>query len=140
MAGWRPCERQWLDCPSLATRWRSTMAVSNREVVQPSDDLRAGDYSPHARRKSYRQHCTAWNRGARSAMTQVDGGSASIPIVGLSPEMRIVVKDHVEQRIVDLKGPIVFDEPELAELIHEVADARPRRADHFRQRLLTDLR
>ena len=45
------------------------------------------------------------------------------------------MKDHVEQRIVDLQGA-VFDEPKLAELIHEVAHARPRRAHHFGQCLL----
>jgi hypothetical protein len=35
--------------------------------------------------------------------------------------------------------PIVIDEPELAEFVHEHAHARPRGADDLRERLLTDL-
>jgi hypothetical protein len=50
------------------------------------------------------------------------------------------VKDHVQQGIVNLKGSVVLDEPELAELVHEEAHARSRRANYFRERLLTNLR
>jgi hypothetical protein len=55
------------------------------------------------------------------------------------PELWIVVQDHVQQRVVDLQNPVVLDEPELAEFVHEPAHARPRGADDLRERLLTDL-
>ena len=35
---------------------------------------------------------------------------------------------------------IVINEPQLTELVHEMADARPGRADHLGERFLTDLR
>src|ERR1700735_3852307 len=45
-----------------------------------------------------------------------------------------------EQRSVDLNMPIVIDEAEFAELVHEKADAGSGSADHIRQRFLTDVR
>ena len=38
---------------------------------------------------------------------------------------------HVQQGIVKLQCPVVRDETELAELVHELAHARPRGADHL---------
>jgi hypothetical protein len=49
------------------------------------------------------------------------------------------VQDHVQQRTVNLQLPIVFDKAQFAEFVHEKAHTRSRRADHFRQRLLTYL-
>jgi hypothetical protein len=43
-------------------------------------------------------------------------------LVGL-PEAGIVVKDHVQQGIVDLKVSVVVDEPKLPELVHKKAHA-----------------
>lgn len=40
----------------------------------------------------------------------------------------------------DAQGAVVFDKAQLAEAVHKKTDARPRRADHLRQRLLADLR
>jgi hypothetical protein len=54
------------------------------------------------------------------------------------PEVGIVVKDHVQQGIVNFQVAVVFDETQLAELIQEKAHARARRADHFGERLLTN--
>jgi hypothetical protein len=34
------------------------------------------------------------------------------------------MKDHVQQGIADLQGPVVLDEPELAELVHKNAPPR----------------
>ena len=50
------------------------------------------------------------------------------------------MKDHVQQGIVDFQGAVVLDEPELAELVHKKAHARPRRSNHFGERLLANLR
>jgi hypothetical protein len=47
----------------------------------------------------------------------------SFVLLGTCPEVRIVVQHHVQQGIVDLQGPIVLDESELAELVHEHAHA-----------------
>ena len=49
---------------------------------------------------------------------------------------RSVVKDDAQQRAVHLEPAVVFDQPELAELVHEEVHAGARRAHHFRERLL----
>src|SRR5512140_3920401 len=51
----------------------------------------------------------------------------------------LVVQNHAQQRAVDLDMAIVGDEPQVAKLVHEMADARARGADHFGERLLADL-
>src|SRR5688572_250243 len=53
---------------------------------------------------------------------------------------RSVVKHNAQQRRVDLEVAVVFDVAELAEFRHEKVHARPRRPDHFRERLLRQLR
>jgi hypothetical protein len=63
-------------------------------------------------------------------------GTGSPKSVFPTPEMWIVVQDHVQQRVMDLQVSVVLDEPELAEFVHESAYARPRGADHLGQRLL----
>jgi hypothetical protein len=46
---------------------------------------------------------------------------------------RGIVEDHVEQSGVNLQIAVVLEEAELAELVHEGAHARPRRADCLRE-------
>src|SRR5579859_1686676 len=51
-----------------------------------------------------------------------------------------IVQDHVEQRFVYTDLPVVVDEAELAEAIHEKTHPGPGSADHIRQGLLRNLR
>ena len=53
------------------------------------------------------------------------------------PDLRFVVQYDVQQRITDFQFSIVFNIAQFAELVHEKADARSRRADHFREGFLT---
>jgi hypothetical protein len=50
-----------------------------------------------------------------------------------------VVQNHVQQGIMNFQFSIVFDKTQFAEFVHEKAHARSRRADHLRQRFLTEL-
>ena len=52
------------------------------------------------------------------------------------PDVRLVVEDNTQERIVDVKPAIVPDETQLLEFVHEKIDPGTRRADHFRQDLL----
>jgi hypothetical protein len=54
--------------------------------------------------------------------------------------LRLVVQHRIQQRIVDLDFSVVADESELAELVHEEADAGPGGPDHLRQSFLADIR
>ena len=49
------------------------------------------------------------------------------------------MQDDAQQRAVYFDISIIFDEAELAKLVHEVTDTRARRADHLGQGLLIDL-
>jgi hypothetical protein len=51
----------------------------------------------------------------------------------------IVVQDHVQQGIMDFQLSVVFDKTQFAEFVHEKAYARSSRADHLRQRFMTEL-
>ena len=54
-----------------------------------------------------------------------------------------VAEDDIRQGAVYLQSiqfNVVVDEAQVAELVHEKADAGARRADHLRQRVLADLR
>jgi hypothetical protein len=53
---------------------------------------------------------------------------------------RLISQKYTQQGIVDFEMSIVIDEPQFTELVHEVAHARPGRADHLRECFLTDLR
>ena len=53
---------------------------------------------------------------------------------------RSIVKDDTQERAVHLEPAVVFDQPELAKLVHEEVHPGARRADHFRERLLGELR
>ena len=50
------------------------------------------------------------------------------------------MEDDVEERAVHGQATVVVDKTQLAELVHEETHAGPRRADHFGQRFLADLR
>jgi hypothetical protein len=52
---------------------------------------------------------------------------------------KLVVQNDVQRRATDLKFSVVFDVAQFAELVHEEAHARSRRADHFRKGFLTKL-
>src|SRR6202011_1347567 len=54
-------------------------------------------------------------------------------------DLRLVVQNHVQQGIMDLKFSVVFDKAQFAEFVHKKAHARPGRADHLRQSFLTEL-
>ncbi len=48
--------------------------------------------------------------------------------------------DDVEKRAVNLEAAIVFDEPELSELVHEKVDAGARSSDAGGENLLINVR
>jgi len=50
------------------------------------------------------------------------------------------LKQHTFERIVNLKLPVIGNEPSLAELIHKMGDPRPGSPDDARQRLMAHLR
>src|ERR1700757_5454299 len=52
---------------------------------------------------------------------------------------RLLNQNGVQERAMDLDFSIVADEPKPAEFIHEEANPRSGRADHFSKRFLTDL-
>jgi hypothetical protein len=54
-------------------------------------------------------------------------------------DLGLVVQNHVQQGIMDLKSSVVFDKTQFAKFVHEKAYARSGRADHLRQRFLTEL-
>src|ERR1035437_6088449 len=49
-----------------------------------------------------------------------------------------IVQNHIQQRLINPDAAVVFDEAELAEAIHEEADAGAGGADHLRQSFLRD--
>ena len=58
----------------------------------------------------------------------------------LVPEdLRHVVKNGVQKRVMDLDLAVKADEAELAEFVHEEAGARTGSADHLRQCFLADM-
>src|SRR5258705_13550245 len=52
----------------------------------------------------------------------------------------LVMQNRVQQRTVDFDMPVVADQAKLAELVHEMADARSGGANHLGQCFLTDIR
>lgn len=57
-----------------------------------------------------------------------------------SPNPRLVVQDHIQQRIVYFEVAVVADEAQLPEFVHERAHTRPRGADNLGERLVADFR
>lgn len=64
--------------------------------------------------------------------TQVNGGPSLL-------DMRLLVKNEIQQRLVHFNFAVVADETQFSKPVHEEAHPRPRSADHFGQRLLTDM-
>jgi hypothetical protein len=54
-------------------------------------------------------------------------------------DLGLVAQNHVQQGIMDLKFSVVLDKTQFAELVHEKAHPRSGRADHLRQRFLTEV-
>lgn len=52
---------------------------------------------------------------------------------------RLVMQDYIEQGPVHPQSAVILDKAEPPKLIEKETDARPRSADHFGQRFLTDL-
>src|SRR5256885_1043448 len=52
----------------------------------------------------------------------------------------LVVYDNCQERRIDLETTVIFDEPELLELIHEEVHTGSGGPDHFGQRFLRDFR
>ena len=52
----------------------------------------------------------------------------------------LIGQKHTQQRIMDFEMSVVVNETQFTELVHEVAHARPGRADHLSECFLTDLR
>src|SRR5271168_1219227 len=76
--------------------------------------------------------------GAPPAAT---GGCAGVvDWLWLASHTGLVAQHDAQQGAVDFQVAVVFDETQLPELVHEMADAGPCRADDLRQRLLADLR
>jgi hypothetical protein len=67
-------------------------------------------------------------------------GKKLFSAAGIPRDLRIVVQDHIQQGIVDLQLPVVIDESQFAELVHENIDPRTRGAHNFRERPLADFR
>ena len=68
-----------------------------------------------------------WRQVSRGRLTRDNGVTCGD---------RSIVKDDTQERAVHLEPAVVFDQPELAELVHEEVHPGARRADHFRERLL----
>jgi hypothetical protein len=54
-------------------------------------------------------------------------------------DLGLVVQNHVQQGIMDFQFSVVFDKAQFAEFVHEKAHPRSGRADHLRQRFLTEV-
>jgi hypothetical protein len=101
---------------------------ANTRKIKASTGPRAKSYPPsHAERVSPRRAGKPDRRSRKFNLTRRCANKRAVPgaslsVVGFPLETGIVVKDHVQQGIVDLKRAVVVDEPEFAKLIHEVAD------------------
>src|SRR5437867_9421738 len=84
------------------------------------------------RRISSGEPCKRFVSG--SCRDHVAGGDADCGRT--EPREPLIVEDNGQQRGVDLDVSVVFDEPEIAELVHEKVDARAGRAHHLGKRLL----
>src|SRR3982074_755959 len=55
-------------------------------------------------------------------------------------QLRLVMQNRVQQRTVDFDMPVVADQAKLAELVHEMADARSGGATHLGRCFLPEIR
>ena len=53
--------------------------------------------------------------------------------------MHSIKQNRIQQRLVNLDAPVVFDKTEFAKAVHKETDAGASSADHLRQGLLRDL-
>ena len=53
--------------------------------------------------------------------------------------MQLVMKHCIDERAMHFDRAIVADETKSSELVHEMTDSGPRRADHFGQSLLAEV-
>src|SRR5437763_17032886 len=61
-------------------------------------------------------------------------------LVGRPPAAKVsIMQNYIEQRAVDLQAPVVVNETQFPEPVHEKADSRTGRSNHLGQGLLTDL-
>src|ERR1700720_2001628 len=91
-----------------------------------------GDLQPNAARF---EACggRGWNRMPANLSTKQEVCSPNSPKRESCP---LLVQDNTQQRSIDLKSAVVFDESELPEFVHEEVNPWACCADHLRQRLL----
>ena len=107
--------------------------------------MRVLSLGPNAESRLYK--IAHWARAFQRPIsgTRVPENPSMIIRMTLSGSARIrfdcglVVQNHIQQGIMDLKFSVVFDESQFAEFVHEKAHARSCRADHIRQHFLTEL-
>src|SRR3984893_3998256 len=77
----------------------------------------------------------------RSLMSSESEPTASFCINCLIPrfDLGLIVQNHVQQGIMDFQFSVVFNKTQFAEFVHEKAHTRSGRADHVRQRFLTEV-
>ena len=98
-------------------------AHSKMESNTPESQRRHQRIVPDSVRCELRR---ALGRARRKGGPAQISGACSAPI---RPDLGLVVQNHIQQGIMDLRLSVVFDEAQSAELVHEIADARPGRAD-----------
>src|SRR5471032_2567535 len=66
-----------------------------------------------------------------TALTSAEGTRSGL-------DVRLLVKDQIQQGFVDFNVTVVLDEAQFTKFVHEETDARPRGSNHLGKRLLTD--
>jgi hypothetical protein len=61
-------------------------------------------------------------------------------LLSAGSDFRLLMQNQIQQGAMDLNVAVIFNKAQLPKLVHEEAHARPRGADHLRQRLLADFR
>src|SRR5580692_926158 len=123
---------------SNTSDWISiSVSVSAGDIIFGSDirfplNPRLTEESPRSRRRS--AHC--WLGLNAGLYPQNLNG---LPLAG-GMRAALLVQYHGQQGLIDLDFPVVFDEAQLSEFVHEEIHTRTRRSDHARQRLLRNLR
>jgi len=70
------------------------------------------------------------------ALIQINGSG---DLLRNAHRARLLRQQDTQQRTVNFEVPVVIDETQFTKLVHEVADPRSGRPDHFCKGLLTDL-
>src|SRR5690606_21011636 len=115
-------------------------------VIQPIG-VRIGIRSPVVKSAMNQSAAMASLMGVICMMPSVAGGTAVTLFqrAHSGPRTRrrsivSVVEHEAQQRALDLDAAVVFDESQLAELVHEKIHTRTRRAHHLGKRLLREFR